>query len=365
MSNKKISEFPELDSGDVTNDDVLPIVNDETNKKFSWASIKSALSSIFLQKSNNLSDVSNASSARNNILPSKSGNSLKILRVNSGETDYELATISSGLTVGSTPMSSGTAGRVVFQGSGNVVQQSSNLFWDETNSRLSIAQGSPGARIDIRAAGTAYSDINLRIRNSANNADLLSASGDGGFSINGFMGINIAGSTSYGQYILGATGNVYGSFVHANSITSMYSCYLAQPYYHGFYVAVVGAGAAYKVENVSGGSTDKIGFHASDFGSNSADNIGVCLSISNAGAGAAYALKLQSGDIYLANTKIGTTNSQQFAFWGKTPIAQPTTSIGSATLTGGGGTTLTDTDTFDGYTLKQIVKALRDAGLLA
>jgi hypothetical protein len=39
--------------------------------------------------------------------------------------------------------------------------------------------------------------------------------------------------------------------------------------------------------------------------------------------------------------------------------------VAAATLVGGGGTTLTDTDTFDGYTLKQIVKALRNIGALA
>lgn len=45
--------------------------------------------------------------------------------------------------------------------------------------------------------------------------------------------------------------------------------------------------------------------------------------------------------------------------------AQPTTAIAAATRVGGGGTTLTDTDTFDGYTIQQVVKALRDLGLLA
>ena len=45
---------------------------------------------------NNLSDVANAVTARNNILPSKTGNSLKVLRVNAGETDYEVATASAG-----------------------------------------------------------------------------------------------------------------------------------------------------------------------------------------------------------------------------------------------------------------------------
>jgi hypothetical protein len=63
-------------------------------------------------------------------------------------------------------------------------------------------------------------------------------------------------------------------------------------------------------------------------------------------------------------TKIGTATSQKLGFWNATPIVQPTTSVGAATLVGGGGTTITDTDTFDGYTLKQIVKALRNIGLL-
>lgn len=49
-----------------------------------------------LLPANNLSDVSSTSIARINILPSISGNTLKVLRVNAGETDYELATISGG-----------------------------------------------------------------------------------------------------------------------------------------------------------------------------------------------------------------------------------------------------------------------------
>ena len=47
-------------------------------------------------KANNLSDVSNAQTARNNILPSKTGNANKHLRVNAGETDYELVTLAGG-----------------------------------------------------------------------------------------------------------------------------------------------------------------------------------------------------------------------------------------------------------------------------
>ena len=47
-------------------------------------------------------------------------------------------TIATGLTIGTTPITSGTIGRVLFEGTGNVLQQSANLFWDNTNLRLDV-----------------------------------------------------------------------------------------------------------------------------------------------------------------------------------------------------------------------------------
>ena len=67
----------------------------------------------------------------------------------------------------------------------------------------------------------------------------------------------------------------------------------------------------------------------------------------------------------LRGLRIGGSSSALVGLWGATPIAQPTTAVAAATRVGGGGTTLTDTDTFDGYTLAQIVKALRNIGALA
>jgi len=73
-------------------------------------------------------------------------------------------------------------------------------------------------------------------------------------------------------------------------------------------------------------------------------------------------------DIYFdtgTGTKIGAATNQKLAFWNKTPIIQPTTAIASTTLVSGAGTTITSTDTFGGYTLQQVVQALRNIGLLA
>lgn len=64
-------------------------------------------------------------------------------------------------------------------------------------------------------------------------------------------------------------------------------------------------------------------------------------------------------------SKIGTASSQKIGFWNAAPVVQPSTSTTEATLVSNGGTTITSTDTFDGYTIAKVVKALRDSGLLA
>ena len=62
-------------------------------------------------------------------------------------------TISTGITIGTTAITSGTVGRVLFQGTGNVVSQSANLFFDVTNNFLGVG-GTPVRRLDIISDGT-------------------------------------------------------------------------------------------------------------------------------------------------------------------------------------------------------------------
>ena len=49
---------------------------------------------------------------------------------------------------------------------------------------------------------------------------------------------------------------------------------------------------------------------------------------------------------------------------GATPILRPTTGYAAASFTANSGTAVNDASTFDGYTIKQVVKALRDLGAL-
>ena len=64
-------------------------------------------------------------------------------------------------------------------------------------------------------------------------------------------------------------------------------------------------------------------------------------------------------------TKIGTATTQKLSFWNATPIVQPTTAGAAATFVSNTSLIFDDSATFDGYTIGQVVKALRNAGILA
>jgi hypothetical protein len=79
-------------------------------------------------------------------------------------------------------------------------------------------------------------------------------------------------------------------------------------------------------------------------------------------------VRIRDNDIKLGTTtgtKIGTGTTQKIGFWNATPIVQPTTSVAAATFVANTSNITNDTGTFDGYTIGQIVKALRNIGLLA
>jgi hypothetical protein len=64
-------------------------------------------------------------------------------------------------------------------------------------------------------------------------------------------------------------------------------------------------------------------------------------------------------------TKFGAATTHKFAFWNAVSIGQPVTSVASATYVDVASTIIKTSDTFDGYTFGQVVKALRNMGLLA
>jgi hypothetical protein len=80
------------------------------------------------------------------------------------------------LNIGTTAITSGTVGRVLFEGTGNVVQESANLFWDNTNGRLGIGTSSPSAI--IHSVGSVTASGAIARGNFLNNTLVAAANSD-------------------------------------------------------------------------------------------------------------------------------------------------------------------------------------------
>lgn len=374
----------------------------------------------------------------------------------------------SGLTIGTTPISGGTSGRVLFEGAGNVLQEDSNLFWDNSSKRLGIgASPSTSVLLDLRTQGALSTDIALRIRNSANTADILNVNGKGQVWANGTGAI--ATNTAFGEFTLNAlttaTGNTafgynslktnligagntafgngalqlstggsntalgfgagqlnaggtfntylgYGAGQNGTTATSsvfigssagqnsnaQYGVFIGQSASttggNGTVAIGYSAGAGTGTHNISMGQSSgsgmttgsqniHIGYRTIASGITTGNNNtligGNCVvgAVSNNvaisdGAGnkvlwfnSVNALVSDLKIDTVTGIKIGTATTNKLAFWNATPIVQPTTTTTPATVVSGAGGTVKHDDTFDGYTLEKVVRALRNTGILA
>jgi hypothetical protein len=81
------------------------------------------------------------------------------------------------LIVGTTSITSGSTNRILFEGTGNVLQESSNLVWDQTNSRLGLGTTTPGYALDVNSTSritqsNAGNTPNLILATPASNLNL-------------------------------------------------------------------------------------------------------------------------------------------------------------------------------------------------
>lgn len=67
--------------------------------------------------------------------------------------------------------------------------------------------------------------------------------------------------------------------------------------------------------------------------------------------------------IWLRTASAG--GAKQIGIFDAAPVSQPTTAVAAATFVANAGTAVNDASTFDGYTIKKVVKALRLLGILA
>lgn len=190
-----------------------------------------------------------------------------------------------------------TAGSVVFAGTGGKYQQSSNLFWDSTNTRLGIGTNAPTARFEV---------VNGAVRIA--------------FNPNTALGAGILGTTSNHQLSLIANNTVYETILTNGNIgigvgtptsvlhtTSFATAYVAKT---GTYTATAND---YTIDCTSGTFTVTL--------PTAVGITGRIYVITNSGAG---------------TITIGTTSSQTFANVAATPTTLTMATVGSGTVQSNG-----------------------------
>ena len=206
MATKKITDLVEITTA--ADDDVLPIVDvslDVTNKITAANLIKSKQD--LLESGTNIKTINSTSllGSGNIDVAADWGDIGGTL---SNQTDLQTAldakqetlesgtnikTINSTSLLGSGDISieanpSGGAGLIQFS-DGSAFASDSNLFYDNTNKRLGIAEGSPTARVQIKGSGSTSATTALLVQNSSG-TDLMKVDDGGNINLRSNVFVN-------------------------------------------------------------------------------------------------------------------------------------------------------------------------------
>lgn len=177
--------------------------------------------------------------------------------------------------------------------------------------------------------------------------------------------ISINGADTARATIVGSSNNSVTSIMNLNNPstgTSAGSGLLISAGAASSFVGGVGCG------RTDAASNSLLSFRVLSNGSLTAAGAAAPIYIQGATAGAYIGI---NGNIALSTTTgtaIGTAANQKLSLWGVTPNVQPTTAISGAAqtfVTGSGTGYVRDTSTIGGYTVQQIVAALKQVGILA
>ncbi len=281
-------------------------------------------------------------------------------------------TISSGTISGSAGMAIGgsitsaTAGSVLYAGaSGVLAQTNSNFFWDSTNNRLGIGTATPTTPLDvtgnvnITGNTTSAGDITIvkagasprllvqQATAAAGNRPEVTISAPVGFA----SFYKFTSATTAVKIIAGNDCALYNS----NSVGD---------------IAIMNDFATGKLKFATGGSA------TAQMTLTSAGRLLIGTTTEGTNILEVNGNTQITGTLTMADaqnivfgsttgTKLGSATTQKIGFWNVAPIVQPTTAVASATFVVNAGTAVNTLSTFDGYKIDQVVKALRNLGILA
>jgi hypothetical protein len=267
-------------------------------------------------------------------------------------------------------LSTMTAGSVLFAGtSGLLSQDNSNLFWDDANNRLGIGTATPAVRIDSGSFST---------NNSILKVGSLEFSS---FSLNNsFFGDNIFyNGTSFARRVAGRGALIYFFRGGTNpNIEAQIRLYSDNTGTTGINSSICqlksGAAGLFAVgpsvdtlSDIITGATFAVLANGNTL-INTTTDAGFRLDVNGTTRLQGDVTISDTRNIILATgtgTKIGTATTQKLGFWNAAPNVQPTNAIAAAAFVANTSGIVDDTATFGGYTMGQVVAALKRIGALA
>jgi hypothetical protein len=135
----------------------------------------------------------------NNLITGTSVNSLAL----NANNRLILAPVIGGTVIGTSLITSGTTGRLLFEGAGNVFQQDSQLFWDNTNKGLGVgATPDSTVKLDVRADSALSTDLAFRVRDNTNSFNIIEARNNGDVYVGAYAGYQNTGTGNsfFGQF---------------------------------------------------------------------------------------------------------------------------------------------------------------------
>jgi len=328
----------------------------------------------------------------------------------------------SGITVGTTTITSGTTGRIPYNNAG-IYSETANLSWDGF-SILQVSRVQSGGTAGYTSQG--FNAVNGEFQYSNNGADAFASFRVSHFSSVGGLGTGVSidfGSTAAaGNEKLGGNIGIVATNVGVGTeafdfvINLMTGGAAATEIFRFVPDGTLktpnnGAGTSGQLIVKSGTGTTGSGFVELASGATSAGTSGGAAIVSGTGttgsgtvgvisgpvsAGASGQVSVtsgngttgsgqvliisgnasagNSGDIIIqcgsASGSVGAVIVQgratgKLSFYGNAGILQPTTAGAASSFSANAGTAINDASTFDGYTLKQVVAAIRLLGLLA
>jgi hypothetical protein len=343
-------------------------------------------------------------------------NAITLTTTGSGAATFIADTLNIPTASGGTP--AGTTGQIQFNNA-SAFAADSNLFWDNTNKRLGVgATPSTTVRLDVRAQGALSTDIAFRVRNSADTKNLITVRGDktieliadtpatnGGISItssaynepiinmyDSFANKKLIIDTSNALINLGGNGSIkIGSLSTANNYLGLVTPTTSNRFlklvdnFANEYLSLGGntydgtGGVSLTLKTTTNTGATFVTFSKSDNTNKVVitDQANVGIGQATFGTSSKFVLAIANGTTpttspadafqqYSADITAGNAAPHFKTENGNViKLYQETTAVAASTFVSNTSLIANDTATFDGYTIGQVVKALRNLGILA